>query len=359
VKLSLSVIRAAEPWDRRYILADGHGLSLQVMPNGSKRWRFRYRFDGRANMISFGLWVDVPLDAARKLAADARDLLSQGINPSAHRKAEKTARKLTFESAARQWLSARESLLQKRTLAARTLRKQHRLLERYVLPVLGSRPLKFITSQELLIILKAIESKGLGDTAHRAKRACSRIFNFAEVRGLIDYNPIDALQGALEPLRPHHHPGITDPRRLGVLLRSLREYSGRRPIWYALQLLPLLFVRPSELRLAEWTEFDLDARLWRIPANRTKMRKQHLVPLCPQVIALLKPLRSLSPDSPRLFPSSRNPQTTISAQSFRAALGDLGDVDQMRELLCTEHKICDLQPFTAPAGKSSQDKSGS
>jgi hypothetical protein len=155
------------------------------MPDGSKRWRFRYRFAGQANMISLGLLVDVPLDTARKLAADARDLLSQGIDPSAHRQAEKAALNLTFESAARQWLSTREALLKKGAIVAPTFRKQHQILERYVFPVLGSRPLNLITAHALLITLKAIESKGLGDTAHRAKRACWRIFNFAEIRDLL------------------------------------------------------------------------------------------------------------------------------------------------------------------------------
>lgn len=322
--LTLSVIRAAEPLDRRYVLSDGHGLSLHVMPDGSKRWRFRYRFAGRANMISLGLLVDVPLDTARKLAADARDLLSQGIDPSAHRQMEKAALKLTFESAARQWLSDREALLQKGAIVAPTFRKQHQILERYVFLALGSRPLKLITAQELLITLKAIESKGLGETAHRAKRACWRIFNFAEIRDLLDHNPVEALHGALEPLRPRHHAGITDPRRLGALLRALRGYRGSRRVWCALQLLPLLFVRPSELRLADWSEFDLDNAVWRIPANRTKMRKQHLVPLSQQAVALLKQLRAPSPDRPRLFPSSKNPQSAISAQSFAAALRKLG-----------------------------------
>jgi hypothetical protein len=125
------------------------------MPNGSKRWRFRYRFAGRANMISLGLVVDVPLDTARQLAADARDLLSQGINPSAHRRATKTALRLTFESAGRQWLSAREALLQNRAITASTFRKQHQILERYVFPVLGSRPLTLITAQELLVTLES------------------------------------------------------------------------------------------------------------------------------------------------------------------------------------------------------------
>jgi len=181
-------------------------------------------------MISLGLWPDVPLDAARKHAASARDLRAQGIDPSAHRRAEKAALRLTFDSVARQWLSSREALIKKEAIVATTCRKQHQILERYLFPTVGARPLKLITAQDLLVALAAIEAKGLGDTAHRARRACSRIFNFAEVRGLIDHNPVDSLSGALEPLQPHHHAGITDPRRLGALLRSLRKYRGSRHV---------------------------------------------------------------------------------------------------------------------------------
>lgn len=153
-------------------------------------------------MISLGRWVDVSLEAARERAADARDLLSQGIDPSAHRKAEKAARKLTFTFVAREWLSARESILRKGKLTPLTFKKQRQILERYVLPSVGSRPLKLIATQELSALLIGIESKGLADTAHRARRACSRIFNFAQVRGLVDHNPVDALPFSTILLRP-------------------------------------------------------------------------------------------------------------------------------------------------------------
>ena len=221
-------------------------------------------------MISLGLLIDVPLDMARKRAADARDLLCQGIDPSAHRQAEKTARKLTFESVGRQWLADRENLLRKGVVTPTTFRKQRQILEQYLFPTLGLRPIRLITSAELLLCVKAIEAKGLQETAHRARRACWRICNLAEIQGQVDHNAADALRGALEALRPIHHAGITDPRRLGELLRSLRGFTGNRHVWYGLQLLPLLFVRPSELRLAEWSEFDFENAVWRIPPRRMK-----------------------------------------------------------------------------------------
>ena len=249
-------IAAARPREKLYALTDGHGLRLQVTPEGSKRWRFRYRFAGLENTISLGVYPKVSLAKARRLHADARGLLARGIDPSAERRRLRAANAHTFESVARSWLKVLQVRVHKRTLTATTVERNRRLLEQHVFPKLGSRPIAMITPGELLVILKEIESRGFLETARRVKQRCSRVFRHAIGLGYLQCDITEGFRGLLE--RPHHQhrPSIRDPQRLGELLCAVDEFKGRPITAMALKLAPLLFVRPGELRQARWRHID-------------------------------------------------------------------------------------------------------
>jgi integrase len=267
--LTSRIVRAARPHERRYVLGDEHGMSLHVMPRGSKNAR-------------------------------------------------------TFEVVARQWFRLLEPRVAKGQLAADTLKDATRLLERDVFPALGTRPISDIRAHELLMVLKQIELKGLRHTARRAKQRCSRVFRHAIGLGYLERDITEDLRGLLEPPQVRHRPGITDPARLGELLRAIDGYTGREVIGIALKLALLFFVRPGELRKARWRQFDLPAAQWRIPAECMKARVQHLVPLSRQALEVLLKLRSISGDSEYVFPSLRHPSRPLHGAALSSALQSLG-----------------------------------
>ena len=238
--LTFRIVRAARPRERRYILADEHGMSLHVMPWGSKWWRFRYRFQHTERMISLGVYPHVSLATARLLHADARGLLARDIDPSVDRKEKRAADARTFEVIARQWFKLLEPRVAKGQLAADTLKDATRILERHVFPTLGARPICHIRAYELLMVLKEIELKGLRDTARRAKQRCSRVFRHALGLGYLERDITEDLRGLLEPPQVRHRPGITDPARLGELLRAIRRIHGPRGHRYRLEARPPL-----------------------------------------------------------------------------------------------------------------------
>jgi integrase len=322
--LTSRIVRAARPRERRYVLADEHGMSLHVMPRGSKWWRFRYRFQQAERMISLGVYPNINLATARLLHADARGLLARDIDPSVDRKEKRAASARTFEFVARQLFKLLQPRVAKGQLAADTLKDAIRILERQVFPALGARPISDIRAQELLIVLKQIELKGLRETARRAKQRCSRVFRHAIGLGYIERDITEDLRGLLEPPHVRHRPGITDPARLGELLRAIDGYTGREVIGIALKLALLLFVRPGELRKARWQQFDLQAAQWRIPAECMKARVQHLVPLSRQALELLLKLRTSSGDSEYVFPLLRDASRPLHGAALSGALRSLG-----------------------------------
>lgn len=299
-------------------------MGLQIMLSGSKRWRFRYRFAGLPKMLSLGLYPAVSLETARALRGKARRLLAAGIDPSAERKTRALAQRHTFEHIGRLWLAALTQRVEQRKLARGTLKRSKWLPERYLFPDLGDRPIQGIAPYELLVVLKKIELLGLRDTARRAKQKCGQLWRFAIGLGYAAHDIAGDLRGLLEPPITQHHPAITDPVRLGELLRSIHSYSGRDVIAIALKLAPLLFVRPIELRTAEWAHFDLVNAQWRIPAARIKMKVQHLVPLSRQSLELLTQLRAISGKGQYLFPSLRHPTHPMPAGTLNKALRVLG-----------------------------------
>lgn len=322
--LTPHLVSRARPREKLYALTDGHGLSLQVTPEGSKRWRFRYRFTGLAKTISLGLYPKVGLAKARLLHSDARGLLARGFDPSVERRRARTGNAHTFESVARSWLKVLQARVHKHTLAATTVDKNLRMLERYIFPRLGARPIAAISPSELLMVLKEIEGLGFLETARRVKQRCSRVFRHAIGLGYLQGDITEGLRGLLERPQHQHRPSIRDPRRLGELLCAADDFKGRAITGIALKLASLLFVRPGELRHARWRQIDFANAQWRIPAECMKSRIQHLVPLSKQALALLTTLRPLSGESEFLFPSTRNPRQPIHGQTLAHALRKCG-----------------------------------
>ncbi len=317
--LSETVIRQAKPGTKAIKMFDGRGLYLLLSPNGARWWRFKYRIDGREKLISLGIYPDVPLKLARDRREEARRELAAGIDPGAKRQAEKAAQVDTFEPIAREWLA-----LQEAKLAPATFAKAVWTLETLIFPGLGNRPIAKITAPDLLAVLRKIEVRGPYETAHRAKQRCGQVFRYAIATGRAVHDITADLRGALAPVVTTNHAAVTDPARVGELLRSIDGYRGKAATRYALTLAALTFVRPGELRHATWAEFDLDHAEWRIPAERMKMREQHIVPLSHQAVELLRELQSLSRRSSYLFPALGNVRRPISDNTVNAALRRLG-----------------------------------
>lgn len=312
-------IRHSKPVDRPVKLFDGDGLFLLALPSGARWWRFKYRLSGREKLISLGTYPDISLKLARDRRDEARRLIEAGGDPSEKRRAEKESEANTFEGIALEWLQ-----VQSKALDARTFKKKKSRFEDFIFPYLGRSPISLIKAPELLRALKRIEARGKHETAHRVRSECAAVFRFAIASGRADHNPTDALRGALAPVMAQNRPAITDPLRIGELLRAIDGYRGHQPTEFAMKLLPLTFVRPGELRLAEWPEFNLEGAEWRIPAARMKMGEQHIVPLSKQVLELLRALKPLTGSGRYLFPSILSDDRAISDNTVNAALRRLG-----------------------------------
>ena len=323
-------VRAAHAKEKEQKLRDGRGLHLLVKPSwpygpGSKLWRFRYRFGGRESMLSLGSWPEVSLKRARELLEEARRLVANGQDPAAHRRAQQVATADTFKALATEWL-------QKRHLAPATLERDTWMLRDHLLPSLGSKAISAITAPEVLAALRSLESRGKLATVHRVRQLAGRVFKYAIATGRAMHNPAADLTGAVASSKTTNRAAITEPRRVGELLRAIDGYIGRgqASAEYALKMLPYVFVRPGELRGAQWSEFDLDRAEWRIPAARMKMREQHIVPLAPQVVDLLRQLHSINGAGLYLFPGLGTSDRPISEATLNSALRRLGySKDQM------------------------------
>ena len=321
--LTETKIKALKPRSAPYRVADAKGLCIEVRPTGAKLWRVRYRYSGTARMLGLGEWPAVSLAGAHDRRDDARKLLAQGIDPSAARKEAKQADAQTFETIAREWLGRRE-------VSEATAAKDHWLLEDHALPALGAKPITAITAADVLTLLQKLEDRGLLETASRVRSTISAIFRHAVATLRAQGDPTVALRGAIKSAKVKHHAAITDPRKLGDLLRALHGYGGGFVVACALKLTPLVFTRPGELRHAEWSEIDLDASEWRIPAAKMKMRSEHIVPLSRQSVAILRDLHALTGRGRYVFPSPRSVQRPMSENAITAALRSLGyDGDTM------------------------------
>ena len=313
-------IKNAKPTGKAYRLSDEKGLYLEVSPAGGKWWRLKYRFDGKEKRLSLGTYPEVGLKLARERRDEARKQLADGIDPSIHRQASKATRSdragNSFEVLAREWHQQRHELTPKH--AANLMAR----LERDIFPWLGSRPVMEITGPEVLAILRRMTHRGATESAHRAKCTISQIMRFAVATGRAERDPCPDLKGALPQAKKTHFPAVTDPARVGELLRQLDGYHGTLPVTCALRLAPLVFVRPGELRQAKWEEIDLDAATWRFLVTKTKV--DHLVPLSHQAVSILRELHPLTGRGTYLFPSSRTTTRPMSDNAILSALRRLG-----------------------------------
>lgn len=327
--LSDTAIRNAKPTDKPQKLADGGGLYLLLNPNGSRWWRLKYRAGGKEKLLSLGTYPDTGLKDARDKRDAARKLLGAGIDPGEQRKVVKAAGEEraanSFAVIAAEWLA-----LQKPRMAAATLEKAQWTFDELVNPWIGSRPITAIDAPELLKLLRRIEERGAHETAHRTKQRCGQVFRYAISTGRAKHDPTADLRGALAPVVSTSRAAITDPAKVGDLLRAIGTYQGSLVTKCALRLAPLVFVRPGELRKAEWSEIDLGAAQWRIPAARMKMREEHIVPLALQAVAILRELHALTGRGQYVFPSYRGAARTMSENTVNAALRYMGfDKDTM------------------------------
>ena len=306
--------------------ADGGGMYLLVKPTGTKSrkyWRMDYRFDGKRKTLALGVYKAVSLAGARERRDEARAQLAEGIDPAQVKQDKKQARNAaaenTFEAVARKWLAKTEA---KR--ASSTQEKNVAWLERNIFPWIGARPVKEITPREMLEVLHKIEARGAIESAHKIKQLCGQVFRYAVSNDWVDRDVTADLRGALSAIPKKHFAAITEPEQAGALLRSIDNYSGHPYTITALKLSPLLFVRPGELRSAEWSEIDLDAAEWRIPGVKMKMKVDHLVPLSTQAIELLRGLHVLTGGGKFVLPSIRTAERCMSENTVNAALRGMG-----------------------------------
>ena len=327
--LTDTAIRKAKPADKPVRLFDGGGMYLEVAPAGGKWWRLKYRYGGKEKRLSLGTYPDTGLADARAKRDAARKLLAAGVDPGEHRKAEKVAgadrAANSFEVIGREWFANKSP-----KWAAGHAEKIIARLERDLFPWIGGRAIAELTAPDLLKALRRIEERGAHETAHRALQNCGQVFRYAIATGRAERDPSADLRGALEPVIATHYAAITDPLAVGGLLRAMDGYSGGFVTRCALRLAPMVFLRSGELRLAEWTEIDLDAAQWNIPAARMKMKEPHLVPLCSQAVAILRELHELTGTGRYVFPGARSRQRPMSNNAVLAALRRMGyDKDTM------------------------------
>ena len=316
-------IRNAKPADKTTRLFDERGLYLEISPSGGKWWRFKYRFEGKEKRLSLGVYPDVGLKDARQRRDDARKLVAADIDPGENRKAQKQARTdkaaNSFEVVAREWYAKYEP-----TWTEGHSSKIIARLERDIFPWIGARPISDLKAPELLACLRRVENRGALETAHRALQNCGQVMRYAIATGRADRDIATDLRGALPPVKPSHHAAITDPKKIAELLRAIDAYEGTFITKCALRLAPLFFVRPGELRKAEWSEINLDQAEWNIPASRMKMKEPHLVPLCTQAVEILTSLQALTGKGLYVFPGARSNGRPMSDNAILAALRRMG-----------------------------------
>ena len=333
--LSDAALRTIKPTDKDQLISDGSGLYLLVKPDGKKWWRFIYTFDGKRKALSLGVYPQISLSVARRQAQSNRESLANGLNPSELRKQDKVNQKAkkiveqqiidgiaptgSFEHVALEWfdkkMNIRSASHQKRTMA---------LLKRDLFPWIGHRPIAEITPAELLKPLERIENRNAIETAHRALQTAGQVFRYAWSKDMVAQDITQALRGALASRKGGNFSAITDPQLVKPLMQAISNYSGTFVVKTALRLAPLVFVRPGELRTAEWSQIDFEARQWRYLI--TKTQTEHIVPLSNQVIEILREIQPLTGKGRYVFPSARTPNGSrpMSDMALLTALRSLG-----------------------------------
>jgi integrase len=316
-------VRTARGRATPYKLSDGGGLYLLVRPDGARYWRMDYRWHGKRRTLALGVYPSVTLSEARAGRDLAKKQLASGIDPSAQRRHDKITLKAaaatTFRLVANEWTAK----LEREGRAPATLNKVRWLLE-LASPLIGDQPISTITAPILLTVLQKVETRGRYETARRLRSTCGQVFRYAIATGRAERDPSADLRGALTAAKVRHRSAITDPKAIGAMLRAIDGYDGHPVTLAALRLAPLVFVRPGELRHAEWSEIDFEAAEWRIPAAKMKMRQPHRVPLSRQALAVLRDLHGITGLGRFVFPSIRSSVRPMSENTLNAALRRLG-----------------------------------
>ena len=325
MSLTDMIIRNVKPRDKAFRLFDGGGLYLEVAPAGGKWWRIKYRFNKKDKRISLGTYPETTLKEARIKHLECRKLLRDDIDPSEHRKAKKLSRAgqaaNSFESVAREWFN-KHAPKWAENHSSRIITR----FEKDIFPFIGKRPIAEITAPELLNVVQRIENRGAVDTAHRALGDCGQVFRYAIVTSRATRDTAADLRGALAPAIEGHFSAVTDPQKLGNILRMLDGFSGTFTVRCALRLAPLVFLRPGELRQAEWSEIDFEHADWNIPGEKTKTRVPHIVPLARQAFDIFKEVQALTGEGRFVFPNGRTPggSRPMSENAVLAAMRYLG-----------------------------------
>jgi integrase len=321
--LTAVAIKAAKGRAKPYKLTDSDGLHLLVLPSGGRYWRMNYRFLGKQKTLALGVWPEVELADARAKRDEARRLLAKGIDPAEQAKLDKVAASVaaanTFQAVADEWLAK----IEREDLSPVTLKKNRWLLS-FTYPALGRRPIADISPHELLAVLRTVEVRGRHESAKRIRATCSQVFRYAIATARADRDVAADLKGALTVPKVTHRAAITTPMEVGGLLRAIHGFEGHPVTIAALKLLPHVFVRPGELRYAEWADFDLDKAVWTIPPHKTKMRRVHSVPLSRQALDVIAGIETDGALSSYLFPSLRSVRRPMSENTINAALRRMG-----------------------------------
>ncbi|ARQ23198.1 TPA: tyrosine-type recombinase/integrase [Escherichia coli] len=315
-------IRRAKPEVKAYTLGDGQGLSLLVEPNGSKSWRFRYRYAGKPKMISLGVYPTITLAEARARRDEARKIVAEGKNPSEVRKEQKLALRIqsenAFEKIAREWHQMKSA-----KWSAGYASDIIEAFQNDIFPYVGTRPVGEIKPLELLNVLRKIEKRGALEKMRKVRQRCSEVFRYAIATGRAEFNPAADLSSALEVHKSNHFPFLKSDE-IPDFLRALDSYAGSRLVQIATKLLMVTGVRTIELRAALWQEFDLDNAIWEIPAERMKMRRSHLVPLSTQALGFLNELKSMTGNYRYVFPGRNDPNKPMSEASINQLIKRIG-----------------------------------
>jgi integrase len=323
MSLTDTAIKNAKPnTDKAYKLPDEKGMYLLVQANGSKYFRLDYRFAGKRKTLALGVYPDVSLKQAREKREVARKQIANGVDPAENRRAIKTSKTEiaanSFEVIAREWG------VKKVNSWAEKNNRHKRILERNVFPWLGNKPIADLHPKDILQCLRRVEAHGTINTAHRTLQLCGQVFRYAVATGRVDRDLTPDLRGALPPAKGGHFAAITEPKQFAELLRAIDTYQGTFPAVCALRLAPLVFVRPGELRAAEWTHIDLDAQEWRYTVTKTHV--DHIVPLSTQAVAILRELQPITGHGRYVFACERTPNgdRCLSENTINAALKRLG-----------------------------------
>lgn len=317
-------IKNAKPKAKSYKLSDGNNLYLEILPSGAKQWRMKFvQANGSESRLTFGTYPEVSLVQARAKRLTTRKLVAEGIDPGQFKREQKQAKAIaaenTFEAVARTWLQ--------KTIAMRAATTQEKItnwLQKDVFPFIGRMPISTIKPLDVLHTVQKMEARGAIDSAHRVKQICGQVMRYGVATGLIERDVTADLKGALSVVPQTNYAAITEPKQAGELMRSISAYAGHPYALAALKLAPLVFVRPGELRSAEWSEIDLEEAEWRIPGEKMKMKVDHLVPLSMQAVEILRDMKEMTGHGKFVFPSIRTGERCMSENTINAALRSMG-----------------------------------